>query len=117
MNTYTINTGDADIVYDVVTGVDGAADRPPLMMIGQPMDAGGFRALASYFPDRVVVTYDPRGAGWSVRHDGTRNNSPKVQAEDVHAVISALSVGPVDVFASSGGAVTAFALVEAHHRR
>jgi pimeloyl-ACP methyl ester carboxylesterase len=35
-------------------------------------------------------------------------------AADVHAVIEALGVGPVDMFASSGGAVTALALVAAH---
>jgi pimeloyl-ACP methyl ester carboxylesterase len=32
----------------------------------------------------------------------------------VHAVIEALGVGPVELFASSGGAVTALALVAAH---
>ena len=39
---------------------------------------------------------------------------PEVQAGDVHAVIDALGAGPVDMFASSGGAVTALALVAAH---
>ena len=83
-------------------------------MIGQPMDASGFRALASYLPDRVVVTYDPRGLGRSTRSDGEVTNTPTVQAEDVHAIITALGAGPVDMFASSGGAVTALALVAAH---
>ncbi len=32
----------------------------------------------------------------------------------MHAVIEALGVGPVEMFASSGGAVTALALVAAH---
>lgn len=114
MNTYTVKRSDADIVYDVVSARRVADDRPPLVMIGQPMDAGGFRALASYFPERVVVTYDPRGLGRSVRKDGDVNNSPVIQAEDVHAVITALGAGRVDLFASSGGAVTAFALVAAY---
>ncbi|MGH1525983.1 alpha/beta fold hydrolase [Leifsonia sp. L25] len=83
-------------------------------MIGQPMDASGFRALASHLPDRVVVTYDPRGLGRSTRSDGEVTNTPTTQAEDVHAVIQALGTGPVDLFASSGGAVTALALVTAH---
>ena len=83
-------------------------------MIGQPMDAGGFTTLASFFPDRTVVTYDPRGLGRSVRKDGRVDNSPTVQATDVHAVIEALGVGPVEMFASSGGAVTALALVSAY---
>src|SRR5437588_8963808 len=83
-------------------------------MIGQPMDAGGFRTLASYFRDRTVVTYDPRGLGRSTRNDGRVDNVPTVQADDVHAVIRALGAGPVELFASSGGAVTALALVAAY---
>src|SRR5438046_8755158 len=84
------------------------------MMIGQPMDASGFGALRSHFPDRTVVTYDPRGLGRSIRKDGRVDNAPTVQAGDVHAVIEALGGGPGDMFASSGGAVTALALVAAH---
>jgi pimeloyl-ACP methyl ester carboxylesterase len=83
-------------------------------MIGQPMDASGFTTLASYFPDRTVITYDPRGLGRSVRMDGRVDQSPTVQADDVHAVITTLRVGPVEMFASSGGAVTALALVAAY---
>jgi pimeloyl-ACP methyl ester carboxylesterase len=114
LKTHTLETAGADIVYDVqgpLTTVDG---RPPLFMIGQPMDASGFRTLASYFPDRTVITYDPRGLGRSARNDGRIDNVPTVQAEDVHAVIRALGVGPVEMFASSGGAVTALALVAAY---
>jgi pimeloyl-ACP methyl ester carboxylesterase len=83
-------------------------------MIGQPMDASGFGTLASYFPDRTVVTYDPRGLGRSTRKDGRVDHAPTVQADDVHAVIEALGAGPVEMFASSGGAVTALALVAAY---
>jgi pimeloyl-ACP methyl ester carboxylesterase len=86
-------------------------------MIGQPMDASGFGTLASHFPDRTVVTYDPRGLGRSTRRDGRVDHSPTVQASDVHAVIEALGAGPVEMFASSGGAVTALALVAALSRR
>src|ERR671939_1739809 len=78
------------------------------------MTADGFSALASHFPDRTVVTYDPRGLGRSTRNDGRVENEPDLQAEDVHAVIDALGAGPVDMFASSGGAVAALALVAAH---
>jgi pimeloyl-ACP methyl ester carboxylesterase len=83
-------------------------------MIGQPMTAGGFSNLASYFADRAVVTYDPRGLGRSTRSDGGVDNTPTRQASDVHSVIQAVGAGPVDMFASSGGAVTALALVAAH---
>src|SRR6185295_13870032 len=48
------------------------------------------------------------------RKGGRVENTPTLQADDVHAVIEALGVGPVEMFASSGGAVTALALVAAH---
>ena len=112
--THTLRTAEADIVYDVRGPLPPADGRPPLFMIGQPMTASGFEALASHFPDRTVVTYDPRGLGRSTRKDGRVDNSPTVQAEDVHAVIEALGAGAVEMFASSGGAVTALALVAAH---
>jgi len=114
MDTHTLETAEADIVYDVQGPLPTADGRPPLLMIGQPMDARGFRTLASYFGDRTVVTYDPRGLGRSVRRDGRVDHVPDVQAEDVHTVIEALGAGPVEMFASSGGAVTALALVAAH---
>lgn len=114
MNTQTLTTPEADLVYDVRGPLPPAGGRPPLLMIGQPMDAAGFAALAARFPDRTVVTYDPRGLGRSVRRDGRDDHVPATQAADVHAVIGALGGGPVDLFASSGGAVTALALVAAH---
>src|SRR3982751_3138549 len=112
--THTLQTAEADIVYDVRGPLPTAGGRPPLFMIAQPMDASGFGALASHFPDRTVVTYDPRGLGRSTRQDGPVDHAPAVQAHDVHAVIEALGAGPVEMFASSGGAVTALALVAAY---
>jgi pimeloyl-ACP methyl ester carboxylesterase len=47
--------------------------------------------------------------GRSTRSDGTADQRPDAQADDVHAVIAAVGGGPVDLFASSGGAVTALA--------
>src|SRR5262245_57747700 len=114
MTTHTLETHRAEIAYDVLGPLPAADGRVPLLMIGQPMDAGGFATLASHFPDRTVVTYDPRGLGRSVRQDGRVDNAPTTQAEDVHAVIEALGAGPVELFASSGGAVAALALVTAH---
>ena len=109
--TLLLDTAEADIAYDVHGPLPTADGRPPLLMVGQPMDASGFTTLASYFPDRTVVTYDPRGLGRSVRKDGRVDNTPEVQAGDLHAVVEALGVGPVEMFASSGGAVTALAFV------
>ncbi|MFL5856908.1 MAG: alpha/beta fold hydrolase [Solirubrobacteraceae bacterium] len=111
---HTLETAEADIAYDVDGPLPPADGRPPLLMIGQPMDASGFRTLASHFPDRTVVTYDPRGLGRTTRKDGRVDHAPTLQANDVHAVIEALGAGPVEMFASSGGAVTALALVAAY---
>jgi pimeloyl-ACP methyl ester carboxylesterase len=114
VKTHTLETAEAAIVYDVEGPLPTADGRPPLFMIGQPMDASGFRTLVSYFPDRTAITYDPRGLGRSIRKDGRVDNVPTIQAGDVHAVIRALDVGPVEMFASSGGAVTSLALVAAY---
>jgi pimeloyl-ACP methyl ester carboxylesterase len=114
MTTHVLETAEVDLVYDVHGPLPTADGRRPLFMIGQPMDATGFATLAKLLPDRTAVTYDPRGLGRSTRKDGRVDNTPTVQAEDVHAVIETLGAGPVEVFASSGGAVTALALVTAH---
>jgi pimeloyl-ACP methyl ester carboxylesterase len=106
--THTLALAGADLVYDV----RGAG--PVLLMVGQPMTADGFAALAEHFGDRTVVTYDPRGLGRSVRTDGRSDHTPQQQAADLHLLISELGGGPVDVFASSGGAVTALELVATH---
>jgi pimeloyl-ACP methyl ester carboxylesterase len=107
VETHVLDTGGAAITYDV------SGEGRPLMMIGQPMDASGFTALRDRFPDRKVITYDPRGIGRSTRSDGRTDNTPEQQAADVHAVIQAVG-GPVDLFASSGGAVTALELVASY---
>ncbi|MGB9184618.1 MAG: alpha/beta hydrolase [Solirubrobacteraceae bacterium] len=109
-----LHTAEADIAYDVHGPLPTPDGRPPLFMIGQPMTATGFAALVSHFPERTAVTYDPRGLGRSTRKDGRVDNAPTVQADDVHAVIEELGSGPVEMFASSGGAVTALALVAAY---
>jgi pimeloyl-ACP methyl ester carboxylesterase len=114
MTTHVLETAEVDLTYDVQGPLPTADGRPPLFMIGQPMEANGFATLASHFPDRTVITYDPRGLGRSTRKDGRVDSSPAVQAEDVHAIIEALGAGPVEMFGSSGGAVTALALVAAH---
>ncbi len=78
------------------------------------MGAGGFVTLASHFGDRTVVTYDPRGADRSQKADPTSPSTPEQHADDLHRLITVLGEGPVDLFASSGGAVNALALVAEH---
>jgi len=90
------------------------AERPPLMLFGSPMDRTGFGSLAARLPGRVLVLVDPRNTGRSVRADPTAAVRVDEHAADLHAVITDLGVGPVDAFASSGGALNALALVAAH---
>src|SRR4029079_7042488 len=70
--------------------------------------------LASHFPDRTVVTYDPRGVERSTKDDPASESTPEQHGDGVHAIIGELGGGPVDLFASSGGAVNALALVARH---
>lgn len=112
--THTLRTPQVDLVYDVRGPLPTSDGRPPLLMIGQPMTAGGFATLAGYFPDRTVITYDPRGLGRSTRKDGRSEQRPQDQADDLHALVTELGAGPVEVFGSSGGAVAGLALVSAY---
>ncbi|MDQ0846466.1 alpha/beta fold hydrolase [Streptomyces sp. V1I6] len=115
IETRTLETPGATIWYDVRGGrTDAGADDAVLFLVGSPMDASGFVTLASHFTDRTVVTYDPRGAGRSVRKDGAAEIVPEEHADDLRQVIEALDAGAVDMFASSGGAVNALALVSRH---
>jgi len=105
--THTIGVPGATLTYDVRGDL---ADRPVLLIIGSPMGASGFPTLASQFPDRTVVTYDPRGVERSIRSGDLGELTPDDHADDLVALIEALDAGPVDLFASSGGAVNALAL-------
>ena len=111
--TQTLELVGATLTYEV-REAQCESTEPVLMMIGSPMDASGFATLASHFPDRTVVTYDPRGVGRSPRADGVTAATPDEHAEDLHRLICDLHAGPVDIFGSSGGAVNALALVTQH---
>ncbi|TDD19883.1 alpha/beta hydrolase [Kribbella turkmenica] len=106
--TSTIDLPGATLTYDVSGDL---AQRPVLLLIGSPMGASGFPTLASYLADRTIVTYDPRGVERSTRSDGTGELSPEDHADDLARLIETLDVGPVDIFASSGGAVNGLALL------
>ncbi|MER7416877.1 alpha/beta hydrolase [Micromonospora peucetia] len=114
--TRTLAAPGVDLVYDVRGPQSATGGHRTLLMIGQPMTADGFGTLAAHFTDRTVVTYDPRGLGRSMRTDGRSDHTPQQQAADLHLLIEALGAAPVDVFASSGGAVTALELVASHSR-
>lgn len=105
----------AQIAYSIVGDLaDATAERPPLLLFGSPMDSTGFATLAGLLDDRVLVLVDPRNTGRSTREDPTSAVTPEQHADDLHAVVAALGGGPVDAFASSGGAVNALFLVAAH---
>jgi pimeloyl-ACP methyl ester carboxylesterase len=112
--TYTLEVPGAVLRYDVRDS--DPPGGPVLLMIGSPMGAAGFGALATHLSDHTIVTYDPRGAERSERTVPDLEVTPEVHAADVRAVIEAVGGSPVDVFASSGGAVNALALVAAHPR-
>lgn len=109
--TRTLEVPGAVLTYDVRR--NDATTQPPLFLIGSPMGAAGFVTLASHFPDRTIVTYDPRGAERSTKADPSAPSNPEMHADDLHRIIQEVG-GPVDLFASSGGAVNALALVAAH---
>jgi pimeloyl-ACP methyl ester carboxylesterase len=110
--TRTVEAPGATITYDIRP--NETSTQTPLFILGSPMGASGFVGLASRFPDRAIVTYDPRGAERSTKADPSTESTPQQHAEDIHAVIQATGLGPVDLFATSGGAVNALALVAAH---
>jgi pimeloyl-ACP methyl ester carboxylesterase len=109
--TRTVESPGATVTYDVRPG--GSADTLPLFLIGSPMGAAGFATLSGHFPDRTIITYDPRGADRSTKDDPTSASNPNQHADDLHRIIQTVG-GPVDLFASSGGAVNALALVAGH---
>jgi pimeloyl-ACP methyl ester carboxylesterase len=110
--THTLDVPGAQLTYDVRR--NDATTEPILLLIGSPMGAAGFVTLSGFFSDRTVVTYDPRGSERSLRTDGAMETKVEEHADDLHRLIEALDAGAVDIFASSGGATNALALVERH---
>jgi pimeloyl-ACP methyl ester carboxylesterase len=110
--THTLEVPGAVLTYDIRRS--GSSTDPILVVIGSPMGAGGFATLAGHFADRTIVTYDPRGVERSIKADPASPSTPEEHADDVHRIIAELGTGPVDLFASSGGAVNALAFVARH---
>lgn len=106
VSTATVEVPGAVLTYDVHEP-ETPSEHPPLFVFGSPMAASGFEQLISHLTDRTVITYDPRGAERStLTSDGTVTG--ELHGEDMHRVIEASGLGPVDAFGSSGGG--AFAL-------
>jgi pimeloyl-ACP methyl ester carboxylesterase len=110
--TRALNVPGATLTFDIRP--NATSTEPVLLLFGSPMGAAGFATLAGHFTDRTVVTYDPRGSERSTKTDPLSPSTPEQHADDLHRLIQALDAGAVDLFATSGGAVNALALVERH---
>jgi pimeloyl-ACP methyl ester carboxylesterase len=110
--THTLDVPGAVLTYDVRQ--PGTPSRyPPLFVFGSPMAASGFAQLVEQLDDRTVITYDPRGAERSrVTPDG--RVPAEIHADDLHRVVEATGLGPVDAFGSSGGGAFALAWIVDH---
>jgi pimeloyl-ACP methyl ester carboxylesterase len=85
---------------------------PLLLLIGSPMAAAEFGALADALAsDHTVVTYDPRGYAGSSVDKPDAPSGVEERAADVNAILDDLGAESADLFGSSGGAVTGLALV------
>jgi pimeloyl-ACP methyl ester carboxylesterase len=94
-------------------GVRG--NGPLLVLVGAPMGADAFAPLADVLAtDHTVLSTDPRGVHRSRLDDPERDSTPELRADDLSRLIAALDAGPATVLGSSGGAVSALALVQAH---
>jgi len=104
--SHSLNVPGARLYYEV------QGSGPALMLVGHPMGASGFAAIAPLLAeDYTVVTYDPRGFARSTIDDPDQDAEPDLLADDVRRVLEAFGDGPAYVFGSSGGAVTGLALV------
>lgn len=104
MPTGILDTPDATVHYDL----QGAG--PPLLLIpGGAGDAGVFGPLSARLASRhtVIGMYSRAASG----ADGDHDQDPVAHVRDVVALLDRLADGPVAVFASSSGAVTALELL------
>ncbi|MEU5853386.1 alpha/beta fold hydrolase [Saccharopolyspora shandongensis] len=79
------------------------------------MDARAFAPLAALLAaDHTVLTTDPRGINRSRVDDPDQDSTPEMRADDLARLLTHLDAGPAAVLGSSGGAVSALALAQAH---
>ena len=108
--THTLEVPGAVLTYDIRRGGTGDA---PLVLIGSLMGRPGSAPSPGTSP---TARWSPTTrAAWSSRRtDGAATTTPEEHADDLSRVITAVDAGPVDLFASSGGAINALALVARH---
>lgn len=83
-------------------------------LVGAPMDADAFAPLAELLAvDHTVLTTDPRGIKRSRLDDETQVSTPELRAGDLARLLEEVDDGSAVVLGSSGGALTALALMQA----
>jgi len=88
---------------------------PLLVLHAAPMDSASFAPAADLLAYQfTVLTGDPRGIARSEVDARDADVTPDQRADDLAQVIEHIDAGPAVVFGSSGGAVSALALVERH---
>ena len=110
--THTLEVPGAVLTYDVREPA-APSQYPPLFVFGSPMAASGFAQLVGELDDRTLITYDPRGAERS-RLTADGRVTAESHADDLHQIVEATGVGPVDAFGSSGGGAFALAWIVNH---
>ncbi|GAA5134099.1 alpha/beta fold hydrolase [Pseudonocardia adelaidensis] len=105
----TLDVADARLHYEV------RGHGPLVVLVGAPMGAAAFAPLADLLAaDHTVLTTDPRGTGRSPMADPGRDSTPELRAADLSRLVAHLDAGPAAVLGSSGGAVSALAMAQAH---
>ncbi|MFE0254483.1 alpha/beta fold hydrolase [Streptomyces sp. NPDC059010] len=90
-------------------------EGPLIVLVGAPMDAAAFAPLADLLAtDHTVLTTDPRGINHSTLDDPEQDSTPELRADDLFRLITHVDAGPAVLLGSSGGAVSALALAQAH---
>jgi pimeloyl-ACP methyl ester carboxylesterase len=109
----TLDVPDARLYYEV------RGSGPLVVLVGAPMDARSFAPLADLLAvDHTVLTTDPRGIFRSTVHDRDQDSTAEMRADDLARLIAHVDPGPAAaVLGSSGGAVSALALAQAHPER
>lgn len=111
----TTTTTAARRVPDALLHYEVRGDGPLVVLVGAPMDARSFEPLADLLAaDHTVLTTDPRGINRSPVDDRDQDSTPEMRADDLARLVTHLDAGPAVVLGSSGGAVSALALVQAH---
>lgn len=78
-----------------------------------PMDAESFQPIAELLArDHTVLTSDPRGINRSTVEDETAEATPDQRADDLARLLTHVDLGPADLLGSSGGAISALALLQ-----